>query len=194
MSVVETIIKGHCPECGAGKNAEIVATYQHKWQDDEHPIWGQIDYRILKCRGCDSVYFQSAEVFSENVNYHYDAAGHLQEVYEAEYSYWPSPLKRIRPSWLDELGAIDNVLHSILQEVYSGLDADLPVLSATGMRTAFDRATELLGIDPAKTFQEKLNALYVSGKVGRRRKRRWLFLPMPAVQQHIGVGSRGQSN
>lgn len=34
------------------------------------------------------------------------------------------------------------------------------------MRTAFDRATELLGVDPAKTFQQKLEDLFAAGKVG----------------------------
>lgn len=170
MPVVEKITKGHCPECGAGKNADIVAAYEHKWQDDDHPIWGQIDYRILKCRGCDSIYVQRAEIFSENINYSYDAAGDIQGDYEIDYSYWPSPLKRARPSWLDELFSVDTVLHSILNEVYSGLDGDLAVLSATGMRTAFDRATELLGVDPAKTFQQKLEDLFAAGKVGEAEK------------------------
>ncbi|WP_155710343.1 DUF4145 domain-containing protein [Burkholderia stagnalis] len=170
MPAAENIIKGHCPECGAGKNADIVAAYEHKWQDDEHPIWGQIDYRILKCRGCDNIYVQRAEVFSENMHHYYDAAGEPQEEYIVEYSYWPSPLKRARPSWFDELFAIDISLHSILTEVYAGLDGDLAVLSATGMRTAFDRATELLGIDPAKTFQQKLDDLFAAGKVGAAEK------------------------
>ena len=34
------------------------------------------------------------------------------------------------------------------------------------MRTSFDRASELLGIDPANTFAEKLNELTKSGRIG----------------------------
>lgn len=170
MPAEEKITKGHCPECGAEKNADIVAAYKNNWRLDEQAIWGYVDYRILKCRGCDSIYYQSAEVFSENVNYYYDAAGHPQQEYEVVYSHWPSPLKRSRPSWLDELISLDADLHSILKEVYSGLDGDLAVLSATGMRTAFDRATELLGVDPAKPFQQKLEDLYAAGKVGTAEK------------------------
>ncbi|WP_250495053.1 DUF4145 domain-containing protein [Caballeronia sp. GAWG1-1] len=170
MPAAENILKGHCPECGAGKNGDVVAAYKHKWEDDDHPIWGQIDFRILKCRGCDTVYVQRAEVFSENVDYYYDAAGNEQQQYVVDYSYWPSPLKRARPSWLNELFIIDASLHSILTEVYAGLDGDLAILSATGMRTAFDRATDLLGIDPAKTFQEKMDDLFVAGKVGKAEK------------------------
>ncbi|WP_186123667.1 DUF4145 domain-containing protein [Burkholderia gladioli] len=170
MSTAEKITKGHCPECGPGKNADIVAAYKHKWEDDDHAIWGTISYHILKCRGCDSIYFQRAEVCSENVDYYYDAAGNVQADHPVDYSYWPSPLKRNRPSWLDELFAVDTDLHRILNEVYSALDVDLAVLSATGMRTAFDRATELLGVDPAKTFQQKLEDLFAAGKVGATEK------------------------
>lgn len=170
MPTEEKIIKGHCPECGAAKNATIVAAYQDSWRLDEHAVWGHTDYRILKCRGCDSIYYQSAEVCSENVNCYYDAAGHPRQEYEVDYSYWPSPLKRIRPSWLDELIHLDADLHSILKEVYLALDSDLAVLSATGMRTAFDRATEFLDVDPAKTFQEKLEDLLEAGKVGAAEK------------------------
>ncbi|MFZ7319740.1 DUF4145 domain-containing protein [Comamonas jiangduensis] len=166
MPAEEKITKGRCPECGAEKNADIVAAYKESWRLDEHAIWGHTDYRILKCRGCDSIYYQSAEANSESINYYYDIDGNPKQEYEFVYSYWPSPLKRPRPSWLDELISLDSVLHSILNEVYSGLDSDLAVLSATGMRTAFDRATELLGVDPAKTFQEKLKDLLAAGKVG----------------------------
>ena len=166
MPTEEKITKGHCPECGAEKNADIVAAYKDSWRVDKYAISGHTDYRILKCRGCDSIYYQSEEANSENMNCYYDAAGNRQEKYELVYSHWPSPIKRPRPSWLDELISLDSVLHSILNEVYSGLDSDLAVLSATGMRTAFDRASELLGVDPAKTFQEKLKDLLAAGKVG----------------------------
>lgn len=162
MPVQEKIIRGHCPECGPNKNAELIAEHESKWEYEDESIWGQIDYRILKCRGCDSIYFQKAEAFSE----HTDHVGD----YIISYSYWPSPLKRERPAWLSDLSSVDIPLHSILNEVYVALDNDLAVISATGMRTAFDRATELLGVDPAKTFQEKLGDLFSAGKVGEMEK------------------------
>ena len=36
-----------------------------------------------------------------------------------------------------------------------------------GIRTVFDRASEVLGVDPAITFQEKLTKLHELGKIGR---------------------------
>ena len=158
MTAPKNIIKGHCPKCGSAKNADILAKHMEEWQDEEEPIWGQVDYRILQCRGCDEIYFQRAEACSEHVD-------HTGE-YQIKATYWPSPLKRPRPFWYNDLMLVDANLHRILKEVYLGLDNGLSVLSATGMRTAFDRATEILGVDPAMTFQEKLEALRDAGKVG----------------------------
>jgi hypothetical protein len=52
-----------------------------------------------------------------------------------------------------------------LSETYNALDVDARVLSAIGARTIFDRVSELLEIDPALTFQEKLNQLQSKGHI-----------------------------
>jgi Domain of unknown function (DUF4145) len=57
-----------------------------------------------------------------------------------------------------------------LTSVYTALDNDLRVLAAIGLRTAFDRASELLGIDPNKTFAGKLSQLVVDGHIGSTEK------------------------
>jgi hypothetical protein len=49
--------------------------------------------------------------------------------------------------------------------MYSALDNDLRVLAAVAARTVFDRATQLLGVDPAKSFLQKLADLGASGKI-----------------------------
>ena len=43
--------------------------------------------------------------------------------------------------------------------MYTALSNNLGVLAAIGVRTVFDRASELLGIDPEKPFQQKLDDL-----------------------------------
>ncbi|MBP9050820.1 MAG: DUF4145 domain-containing protein, partial [Alphaproteobacteria bacterium] len=90
-----------------------------------------------------------------------------EQYYPEEISYWPSPNKRVVPKWLDSLKWHDSNLGSLLDDVYSALNCDLPILAAIAMRTAFDRASELLGIEPASTFSKKLDALETSGKVGK---------------------------
>ncbi|KPM14071.1 DUF4145 domain-containing protein, partial [Citromicrobium sp. WPS32] len=46
-------------------------------------------------------------------------------------------------------------------------DNQAHILTAIGLRTALDRATEVIGIDPAKTFDEKLNELRNGGWIGQ---------------------------
>jgi hypothetical protein len=50
-------------------------------------------------------------------------------------------------------------------DIYGALTADLRVPAAIAARTVFDRASELLGVDPAISFSEKLDELAVRGKI-----------------------------
>jgi len=68
--------------------------------------------------------------------------------------------------WIDKVAKADRILGKLLSEVYAALNNDLRVLAAIGARTAFDRSSELLQIDPALSFREKLDELVSIGKVG----------------------------
>lgn len=90
-------------------------------------------------------------------------------------THWPTPTRRARPDWmLDNFAGISAIsdpdLRRLLDEVYAALDTDLRVLAAIGIRTSFDRASELLGIEPDLSFQAKLRALEGSGHIGANEK------------------------
>jgi hypothetical protein len=142
-------VKGHCPDCGPDRLADVVAHHQSRMADDEAEVWGRIEYRILRCRGCETVYFQRDEIFSEDVDYKVDPHTGEQEGYlPHKITYWPAPSKRKQPDWSSELFAVDSDLDSLFDDIYVALNNDLRVLSAIGIRTAFDRASELLRVDP----------------------------------------------
>lgn len=73
-------------------------------------------------------------------------------------------MHRQPPVWMD--GDIDGDLHSILVKLYTAINNDMPILASIGMRTAFDRATALLGIAPSLRFDEKLDCLKKDGLLG----------------------------
>jgi hypothetical protein len=123
-------------------------------------MWATTRSHILQCGGCKSIYFQEIYVFSEDYDYGYQ--GEIS--YNERITYYPSPAKRSRPEWLHR--SIDNSLYDLLDETYNALNVDARVLAATGARTVFDRASELLGIDPALTFKEKLDLLHTNGHIG----------------------------
>src|SRR5262245_20988396 len=150
----EEIIKGHCPACGEGRNAKVIDRHEDAWQDEEGGMWGAGHYRILKCAGCDQIYFQQEIRSSEDD--------------DKKTKYWPAPSKRKRPEWLWEID--DRTLEDLLTSVYTALDNDLRVLAVIGLRTAFDRASELLGVAPEKTFADKLRQLMKGGYIGSTEK------------------------
>lgn len=165
------IIKGDCPDCEGERNAEVKRELEETWSDDDNGIAGGVVYRILQCRGCDSIYVQKESWFSEDLDYRHDPrTGEIEVFVPSKFEYWPSLRKTKRPAWRLKLPFIDKQLYSLLEEVYSACDADLRVLAAVGVRTTFDRASELLGVNPAKSFQEKLNELADSGNIGTAEK------------------------
>lgn len=165
------VIKGHCPTCGPDRNAEIICHHYDPWHyqhDEANSVSGGSSYYILKCRGCDDIYYKKSSWCSEDIDYYHNPyTGETEQRCAEEISYWPSPIKRATPSWLDDLKFFDRDLGGLFDDIYSALNHDLPILAAIAMRTTFDRASELLGIDPALRFFEKLDALEKSGKVGK---------------------------
>jgi hypothetical protein len=121
---------------------------------------------ILECCGCERVYFRREYWFSEweTIGEH-PVTGEPTLEGGVETTYWPAPITRQRPKWLDGIEEADRDLGNLLREMYAALDNDLRVVSAIAARTVFDRASELLGIDPAIRFQEKLHSLGANGKI-----------------------------
>ena len=99
---------------------------------------------------------QMAEFSSEDT----DGAG--QPI--TQVNYWAPVAVRRPQDWLSQLDDFD--LGRLVRETYSALNNDSRTLAGIGVRTAFDRASELLGIDPGKTFREKLNDLVTAGFIG----------------------------
>jgi hypothetical protein len=165
--MADTPLKAHCPKCGAGRNVEIVAKHKETWDDANAAVWGATDYRILKCKGCDQVFFQTCSVCDEDVSHTINEnTGEEEQEFNETITSWPAPAQRAKPDWLRELcWFTDDILHSLLDDIYTALDNDLRVFAAIGLRTLFDRASELLGVDQSANFAQKLKALVDMGKI-----------------------------
>ena len=163
-------IKADCPECGPNRWANVVANFARRQDDDESGTWLHTDFRILQCPACEAVYFQRDSVFSEDEYYYnHPITGEVEGDYRHTIEQWPSRQisRRERPGWVEKLAFVDTDLMLLIESVYKALEGELDVLTAIGIRTVFDRASELLEIDPAKSFNEKLDDLLSSGKIGR---------------------------
>jgi hypothetical protein len=133
-----------------------VACHKVADDDEETGVWGETRYYILQCGGCRAVVFQEVSICSEDC----EADGRpIQRV-----AHYPAPARRKRPEWFS-LFNLEAGLYELLNETYNALDVDARVLSATGARTIFDRASKLLKIDPALSFKDKLEQLQSNGHI-----------------------------
>lgn len=147
-------ITAQCPTCGADRNAQVIAEHEVTAGPTEEPFDPTLRgaaYRILKCAGCDTIYFQreSLQILSDESDGEFDfdeLKNHVLQLREydpshildEETSYWPAPRPKLqRPDW-HKLS--DSILVSLLDSVYTALEHDLRVLAAIGMRVVFERA------------------------------------------------------
>jgi hypothetical protein len=181
------ISRGHCPNCDADRNAEVLAEDTLEEEHEEGDIWFRSTYSILRCLGCDRRYFRLAELCSEDWDEDFDAdTGETSLTLNKRVTYWPSiptnPATRRRPDWLwcgplepdpDLSFAFASEypeLASLLNEVYTALDNKLHILATIGMRTVFDCASQKLGADPNQNFAEKLKELTAGNKIAGEEK------------------------
>jgi|ERR1035437_4695977 hypothetical protein len=165
MALDDRIIKGHCPNCGSGCKAHVRREWVVSSADEDDGTTASDTGMILECCGCERVYFRRDVYFSEWDTFGEDPVTGESQGGGVETTYWPAPITRQRPKWLDTIEKTDRDLGDLLREMYVALDSDLRVLSAVAARTVFDRASELLRIDPAFRFQEKLESLRANGKI-----------------------------
>jgi hypothetical protein len=178
-----TSITGLCPTCGANRNAQVISEHERILEptlDPFDPTLRGESYRILKCGGCDTIYFQrelleilpyswdeesDTTTFSGLKDYIFESKEDEPERIFQETICWPAPpsVKGERPDW----GKLpDEILIKLLNSVYTALDNDLRVLAAIGMRVVFERASELIGVDPEAGFARKLDQLNKDGHIG----------------------------
>ena len=147
------IKKAQCSKCGGERNCDVLGHYDER-TGDQHFRW-HTSWNILQCRGCGHVFVQTVSSNSEDYTNSYGPDGETETEYTETLRYWPALSKRAKPEWMSDGGIdADNVdpLDTSLAELYGALNNDLNMLAAIGIRTSFDVAAELLGIDSCTTI------------------------------------------
>jgi hypothetical protein len=162
--------KAYCGKCNGERNCEIKGFHTESGSEGDGDFFWTMTWYLLVCKGCDFAFAQTVSTDSESYDDSYDYDGEHVREYTETIGTWPAKSKRARPDWFKhfhiEGHLIDTfALSSALNELYRALDAELLVLSSIGIRTAFDVASETLGIDANLPFAKKLDALVSSGKI-----------------------------
>jgi hypothetical protein len=162
------IVTADCPNCGNGKKADLIGQSSHTTTDDSDGTWLEVAMRLLRCRGCETLFAYRGTTFSEHTDYVENPyTGQMELRYLTDEAYWPKNPKRNRPPWIDEIHKTDVDLDILLDEVYTARNEDMLTLCAIGIRTVFDKASELLGIDTELGFKKKLDALVQKQKISK---------------------------
>lgn len=160
--------RGSCPDCGPNRWATVL--WEHKREISAKPLRCE-SFRLLECRGCGAVYVQRSAWGGTPSRVEIDFQAESAIItYDETQSHWPS-VQRPCPVWLPELAQRDQTLAQLAGEVYAALNAELRVLAAIGIRTAFDRAVGLLGVPERLPFGRKLDALASSQLIASNDRR-----------------------
>ncbi len=166
-------VKSHCPTCNGERTCKIhgQVTKNWEWEDRQgHSANGGNNHSLLECLGCETVFYERSSWNSEDMDFWYDEEGSTCGEPTLNKSTYPKPESKRKPTWLDSIASTDSQIANILTEMYTAYDNESYILTAIGLRTALDRGTELLEIDPAISFEEKLDSLKESGWIGETEK------------------------
>jgi hypothetical protein len=161
--------KAHCPRCDGERNCSVHGALDEPWEwtDGRNAANGQVDHRLLKCLGCETVFYWRGSWESEDWDIRIGADGAQGFYHPITVTTYPMPEKTAnRPDWIWDLSSVDPQLATILTKTYDAKEAGALILAAVGLRTALDRTTEVLKIDPGLTLEKKVEGLRISGFVG----------------------------
>lgn len=169
MAEVE-LFRAHCPSCDGERVCFVHGQYKHAWvwEEGRHYAEGENDHRLLQCRGCETVfYFCGSWDSNDWEDSYHPETGERVVTHPVSVRTHPEPKSHKKsPDWLWRSGKIEPRLAMILGEMYEARKSRSFILSSIGLRTAFDRASELLGIDSELPFDSKVKELHKRGFIG----------------------------
>ena len=162
--------KSHCPTCGRDQNCDLHGRVYRPWDYSDrsgNSTSGGVTHSLFECRGCNTVFYETSAWDDNDIDRWYDHWGKEQQ--EANYTKatFPRPSLRSRPAWVEREGWVDAELRRIIEETYGAIEAGSLTLSLIGLRSTLDRCFVILGIDPAMTFVEKIDALHTEHYIGK---------------------------
>lgn len=168
----QSIVRTPCPRCGGGRSCDLLHNLTEESDDHshpEHPMWGGANHQLLRCRGCETVFYKIESWHSEDWDVKFDPeSGQDEMFYPKTVSVYPPPEpKSEKPDWTWDLYRKDSVLSQVVHEMYVAKANNLNVLTAIGLRIAFDRATFLLGVDESLDLNKKIEKLVDDGRLGK---------------------------
>jgi hypothetical protein len=137
------IIQIPCGTCGNSTNHIVIAERNARYGEEEAYCWG-LDHYFCQCAGCDSFCYAVAE-WSEN-----DWNPRTEQM-ELSWSIYPS-LKDDEKQPIYEDHEFPPKIRSVYREVIGAFNAQLPVLTAIGLRALIEAICKDQGVKAGKLY------------------------------------------
>lgn len=146
----DNIERLHCNKCGPDTKHLLVTTRTNSGSEpygEQYDISWTTIYDVFECCGCEEVMLRRRFYFSE------------WNHGDVEIIYYPPRIGRRLPPWKDDLS---DDLASLLEEVYTAIQADSRRLAMMGARALIDMVM-LEEVGDVGSFVQKLSALQKNG-------------------------------
>ncbi len=165
---VQKRVVAPCPNCPTSRTCLVHCSHSTGVRGDSDFMWTE-KFSVLECEECSTCFVQQISSNSEDRETVYDEEGNANTIEFEKFTYLPAQKKRTRPRWLLTFANYPNrrLLLAGLQEMYAAIDGNLLMLAGIGVRTCFDVASEILGVEPTFTFDQKLNDLFEKHLISR---------------------------
>ncbi|PTR33030.1 uncharacterized protein DUF4145 [Luteibacter sp. OK325] len=160
----------HCNKCGGETRHSVLHKYASEFEDPETRLREAHNYKMLACRGCESVSLK------HSVRY--------QEEFDGETRYYPPHVYRKPPAWLwrvrDGHGKDGKYVNTLLVQIYEALAVDAFAVAAMGVRALLEYLM-VSKVGDQGSFQKNLKAFHEEGHVTARERER--------LEKTLDVGS-----
>lgn len=145
-------IRIHCGVCKRHTNHIVIAERDVRAHPDEGYHWGE-DHYFCQCAGCDSYSYAIAEWSEDDWNPHTG---------EMDYTWKTYPRSKHERHLIDDVYELPSKVRSIYQEVIGAVNAQLPVLTAIGLRALIEAICKDRGVN-ANNLEKLIDGLASNG-------------------------------
>ncbi|ANV91002.1 DUF4145 domain-containing protein [Picosynechococcus sp. PCC 8807] len=145
-------IKIYCGTCKQSTNHKVLAQRNVDAPPEDHFYWGESHY-FCQCAGCDSYSYAIAEWDLGDFDFH---------TRELNYRWKTYPKDKSHRSAINDLYKLPIKIRSIYQEIIGAMNAQLPVLTAIGLRALIEAICKDQGIE-ARNLKERIDGLATTG-------------------------------
>jgi hypothetical protein len=129
-------IRVHCGECSRTTNQIVVAMREVKNHPHEEYHWGEEHY-FIQCAGCDHYSYAVREWTEDDWDPH---TGEMDERWKT----YPRSKEQRHP--IDDVYSLPSKVRSIYLEIIGAVNAQLPVLTAIGLRALIEAICKDQGV------------------------------------------------